>query len=196
MSEMQKRSERIKRLVIDAMLVGIFVVLSLYASVDVWVMKFTFNGIAIILAALLFGLKDACAVAILGAFLEQLLTYGLSVTTPLWILPALCRALLVGGYAQLVRFRYRPLVMMAVVVASSVLVTVVNTGVMWLDSVIMGYYSFAYVFGKILPRFGAGIITALLYGGLTMALLPRVSALGSRAVLLLPEKKSADTENE
>ena len=195
MSEMQKRSERIKRLVIDAMLVGIFVVLSLYASVDVWVMKFTFNGIAIILAALLFGLKDACAVAILGAFLEQLLTYGLSVTTPLWILPALCRALLVGGYAQLVRFRYRPLVMMAVVVASSVLVTVVNTGVMWADSVIMGYYSFAYVFGKILPRFGAGIITALLYGGLTMALLPRVSALGSRAVLLLP-KKSADTENE
>lgn len=195
MNEMQKRSEKIKRLVIDAMLVGIFVVLSLYASVDVWVMKFTFNGIAIILAALLFGLKDACAVAILGAFLEQLLTYGLSVTTPLWILPALFRALFVGGYAQFVKFRYQPLVMIAVVICSSVLVTVVNTGVMWADSVIMGYYSFAYVFGKILPRFGAGIITAILYGGLTMALLPRVSVLGSRAVLLLP-KKSADTENE
>ena len=83
MSEMQKRSERIKRLVIDAMLVGIFVVLSLYASVDVGVMKFTFNGIAIILAALLFGLKDACAVAICKGLAlrkvsaKQMLTVGL-----------------------------------------------------------------------------------------------------------------------
>ena len=189
MNQMQKRTEKIKRLVIDAMLVAIFVVLSLYVSVDVWVMKFTFNGIAIILAALLFGVKDAVAVAVLGAFLEQLLTYGLSVTTPLWILPALCRALFVGGYAQFTKFRYQPLVMMVVVVCSSIIVTVVNTGVMWADSVIMGYYSFAYVFGKVLPRFASGIITAILYGGLTMALLPRVSVLGSRAVLLLPKKK-------
>ena len=49
----------------------------------------------------------------------------------------------------------------AVCAAAALCTTAVNTLVMYLDSVIMGYYSFAYVFGSALIRICSGILTAV-----------------------------------
>ena len=63
-------------------------------------MKITVDSLPILVAALLLGPLDGLAVGLIGSFLNQMLTYGLTVTTVLWILPAGIRGLVVGYYAK------------------------------------------------------------------------------------------------
>ena len=48
--------------------------------------------------------------------------------------------------------------------------TAANTAVIWADSVIYGYYSFAIVFGAAAVRFVTGIIAAVLVATVAMPL--------------------------
>ena len=66
---------------------------------------------------------------------------------------------------------------------AAVATTATNTAVIWLDSVIYGYYTFALVFGSALIRFITGMITAVLVATVAMPLtnLLRRRALGWRA---------------
>ena len=59
------------------------------------------------------------------------------------------------------RLDQRPVLCYAVCMAAALVTTAVNTAVMYLDSVIMGYYSFAYVFGSAVIRVGSGVLTAV-----------------------------------
>ena len=61
-----------KRLVIDALLVALFFVLSMFA-VEIAGVKITFVSLPTVVCALLYGPVDACIVGLLGAFLEQML---------------------------------------------------------------------------------------------------------------------------
>ncbi len=78
----------------------------------------------------------------------QLLRYGVSVTTLLWILPYVVCGLIVGLYAQKRGFSSAQSRIIIVVIAELV-VTTLNTGVMYIDSKIYGYYSAVYIFGSI-----------------------------------------------
>ena len=53
-----------------------------------------------------------------------------------------------------------------VTILSALVVTALNTGVMYVDSVIFGYYSWAYVFGAVIPRIIAGILTAAVFAAI------------------------------
>lgn len=48
--------------------------------------------------------------------------------------------------------------------------TVSNTAVIWLDSILYGYYTFAYVFGDFIIRLATGLITAVGIGAVSMPL--------------------------
>jgi ECF transporter S component (folate family) len=84
-----------KRLAADAMLAAMFVCLSL-VSISLPNMKITLDSLPVLVAAFLFGPLDGLAVGLTGSFLNQMLTYGFTATTLLWILPAGLRGLLVG----------------------------------------------------------------------------------------------------
>jgi len=153
---------KIKQLILDAMFIALFVVLSLYATINTGLMKFTFNGLPVILAGVMFGPVHGLLVGFAGAFLEQLLTYGLGPTTMLWVIPAMARGLLVGGYAKHRGYNLKKTELLILIVISSVVVTTLNTGALYLDSMIFDYY--AKIFDTVLIyRYLAGIITAVLY---------------------------------
>ena len=59
-----------------------------------------------------------------------------------------------------------------ITVSTALLVTALNTLVMWLDSVIYDYYSFAYIFGAVPTRIVAGILTAVVFAVILPKLLP------------------------
>ena len=120
---------------------------------------------------------------LLGAFFAQLLSYGLSVTTVLWILPAAFRGFFVGSFAKLLGEKFKGKVMLFVIVASSLLVTALNTGVMAADALIYGYYSHAYVFGALIFRIISGVITAVLYTVVVPELLKYLRQAGIRSEL-------------
>ena len=68
------------------------------------------------------------------------------------------------------RLESRPAVCYGVCVAAAVITTLANTAVIWLDSVIYGYYTFAIVFGSAVIRFITGIVAAVLVATAAMPL--------------------------
>ena len=145
-----------KRLALDAMLSAMFVVLSLF-SIRLPGMKITLDSLPVLVAAALLGPVDGLAVGLIGSFLNQMITYGFTATTLLWIIPAGIRGLLVGLYAK----RH---------VFSTLLVTALNTFFMYVDSWVYSY-SYAAALATLALRVLAGIITAVLFSLLLPALL-------------------------
>ena len=172
-----------RKLVTCAMLIALHTVLSLFVSVNLGNMKITFDALPIIIGAMLYGPVGGMVIGLLGAFFAQLLSYGLSVTTVLWILPAAFRGFFVGSFAKLLGEKFKGKVMLFVIVASSLLVTALNTGVMAADAIIYGYYSHAYVFGALIFRIISGVITAVLYTVVVPELLKYLRQAGIRSEL-------------
>ena len=159
-----------KRLVTNAMLIAMYVVLSLVATINLGNMKFTLDSLPIIVGAALFGPVDGMLIGLCGSFINQLITWGLGPTTLLWIIPAGVRGLLIGLFAKHHNFDMSFKQTQFITISSALIVTVLNTAAMYIDSKIYGYYSFAYVFGGFVPRIIAGIIIAFVFG----AILPHI----------------------
>jgi len=95
---------------------------------------------------------DAMLVGGIGTFLYQVLRYGITVTTPLWILPYILCGLVVGLYTRKHSFDMDKVQMGFIIFAGSILIFLLNTFVLYVDSKVYGYYSFVYIFGTIVPR--------------------------------------------
>lgn len=123
-----------------------------YVSLDLGNIKLSFESLPIAIGAMLFGPLDGFAVAGVGTFIYQILRYGFSATTFLWILPYCVYGIIVGAYAKRHNFRLSLKELIPIIVISEIVVTLLNTGVMYIDSKIYGYYSFAYIFGTFVLR--------------------------------------------
>lgn len=158
-----------KRLALDAMLAAMFVVLSLF-SINLPGMKITLDSLPILIGAALLGPLDGLAVSLIGSFLNQMITYGFSATTVLWILPAGLRGLLVGLYAKHHGFSMNAAQCVFITVSTALLVTALNTLFLYVDSWV---YSYSYVAAlpTLLLRIAAGVITAVLFSLLLPPLL-------------------------
>ena len=120
---------------------------------------------------MLYGPVDACIVGFLGAFLEQMIKYGFTATTVLWLLPAAIRGLVVGLGVVLFRKQMsldaisstkKPFVYFAVCLVAGALTSCANTLVYYLDSVLYHYYSYALIFGVFWVRLANGLLTSFI----------------------------------
>lgn len=162
-----------KKMATNAMLAALCAVLG-FVSIDMGNLKITLESFPVNLGALLFGPVDGAVVAFLGSFIYQLLKYGFSVTTLLWIAPGVVSAVLLGWYAKKHDFCLTRTQMVIAVLAAELVVTILNTGVMYIDSKIYGYYSFVYIFGTIVPRFALCIGKGVVYGAVLHPLLETI----------------------
>ena len=158
-----------KRLALDAMLAAMFVVLSLF-SIRLPGMKITLDSLPVLVAAALLGPVDGLAVGLIGSFLNQMITYGFTATTLLWIIPAGIRGLLVGLYAKRHVFSMTLRQTVFITISTALLVTALNTFFMYVDSWVYSY-SYAAALATLALRVLAGIITAVLFSLLLPALL-------------------------
>ncbi len=162
-----------KQLALDAMLAAMCAVLG-YLSLDLGNLKITFESVPILIAALLFGPADGAAVGLVGTLIYQLLRYGVSVTTPLWIAPYVLCGLLVGLYAKRRGFALDRKQTAFIVISNELLITALNTVALYVDSRIYGYYSAAFIFGSLALRIVICVAKALAY---SFALAPLLGAL-------------------
>ena len=136
-----------RRIVLDAMLIALFFVLS-SASLRL----------------------DAFLVGFIGEFLAQVLSYGITATTFLWMLAPALRGLVMGIGVKLFRekmslpaiLKHRSWLYMVFVVLSSVAASLMNTAALYVDSKMFGYYEYHMVFGVLLIRLGTGIVSSIL----------------------------------
>ena len=150
-----------RKMVISAMLAAMYVALC-FAKIRIGTLQITVSSLPVIMSGLLFGPWWGFTVGCIGSFFEQLLNYGIDFTTILWLIPIGFRGLMVGGYARRKQAELTRWQLCFILVASSLVVTTLNTAAIYLHSIIWDYYTFAYVFGNILVRYVTGVITAVI----------------------------------
>ena len=137
-----------RKMVTIAMLTAVYVVLNFAGTVRLGWINISVASLPVIVGAMLYGPVGG----LLGAFMGQLLTYGVTATTILWILPQAARGLLVGVYAKHCGYKFSSGQLTLALIGTALVVTALNTGAMYIDSVIYNYYSYAYVFGGLVVR--------------------------------------------
>ena len=112
--------KKIYRLALDAMLVAIYVVLSLVPSEISWA------SLPVLVCAFLLRPIDAIAITLCGSFIEQL-WYGFNVTSLIWMLPWAVFAVFAGFGAAWVRKNPKVWKTALVIVCAEILLNVGNT---------------------------------------------------------------------
>lgn len=168
------------QLALDAMLAAMCAVLG-YLSLDFGNLKITFESVPILIGALLFGGMSGAAIGGVGTLIYQLLRYGVTVTTPLWILPyALC-GLVVGLYAHRKDFHLTQGQTVFIIVLAELMVTASNTLAVIVDAKIFGYYTPTLITGALLLRLVLCVGKALVYAFLLPPLLERLREKSKKA---------------
>lgn len=126
-------------------------------------LKISLSGLPVILVAMLGGPVWGMATGFIGAFIGQMITYGFSATTLLWVLPAVLRGLSMGLLFRWFQKRTSPGILTLETVISSLLVTALNTVVLIVDAKIYGYSTAATVLAAVPGRLIAGCLTAVIF---------------------------------
>ena len=111
---------KIYRLSLDAMLIAIYVTLSMVPSEISWA------SLPVLLCAFLLGPADVIVITLCGSFIEQM-WYGLNVTSIIWMLPWAVFAIFVGFAAKLARKDLKLWKIILVVACAEILLNVGNT---------------------------------------------------------------------
>lgn len=170
---MHQKKNTIHQLVIDAMLCAVCAVLG-YLAIDLMSIKVTFESLPILIAALLFGYIDGAAVGAIGTLIYQLIRYGFTATTFLWMFPYIICGLIVGIYAKKKSFKLTPVRLGAVVVISELIVTLLNTIVIYIDSKVYGWYYPTLITGSLVIRLVICVVKAIAYSALLVPLLKAI----------------------
>ena len=160
-----------RQLVMDAMLAAVCFVLANLA-LNFGNLKFTFEGLPVHIGALLFGPIDGMVIGGIGTLLYQMLSYGITATTALWILPYVVCGLFVGWCAKREAYSLSARQTIAVVVIGELLITLLNTFALYVDSHIYGYYTPTFITGVLGLRLVICVVKAVAYG----VILPSVLA--------------------
>ncbi len=165
-----------KKLITLAMFTAMFFVLSIYGTVNLGNMKITLQNIPLLISAFLFGPLEGAIVGGMGMFLNQLLSqYGITVTTPLWILPHIVCGAYVGVLSHRKKFSINnKFAVLSIIISALLILTIFNTLALFVDSKIFGYYSAAFVFGSLFMRLATAIVSGIIY---TLILPPIVKKL-------------------
>lgn len=166
-----------KRLAVDGMLCAMVAVLG-YIAIETNAFKITFESFPVILAGLMFGPVDGLCVGGIGTLIYQLLKYGVSATTLLWILPYCIIGLLLGFYAMKYNYKNTAKQILLIVVFSEFLVTLLNTGVMYIDAKMYGYWFKGFIAGGLAVRLVICAVKSVVFGIVT----PKVTTAVKKAI--------------
>lgn len=175
---MEKSRFTARQVTVCALLSAMVAVLAA-VSVTTNAFKITFESFPIYIAGFLFGPEYGLIVGTLGSFIYQILLYGVSATTVLWILPYSILGLVCGLYARRNNFDLSARQYMMVTAACELMVTVLNTGVIYVDSHIYGYYTPALILGAL----GLRLIICLCKGFIFGAVMPKLISTLRKAAL-------------
>ena len=167
--QQQKNRFTVHRLVVNAMMIAVYVVLR-YLSIPFGnYFRFTMGPFAVIMCAMLFGPVDGLLVGFLGEFLSQILgPYGLTQTTLLWCIGETVRGGTLGLLVLLCRKEQkesrRTKLLLISCALTGILAALGQTFALYVDSKLMGYYTYVMVFGVLVWRLVVYIVLAVLMG--------------------------------
>lgn len=139
-------------------------------SVKTGPLTISFASLPIYVAAFYLGTPEAILVALLGGAADQIISYGISATTPLWLIPGILRA----TTASLLSYWYNKcykkpietsyIVTLVACVIPSLICTFATTTVMAIDALLFDYFSWTYILSSLGMRLFSSTIVAVLCG--------------------------------
>lgn len=153
---------RTKKLALNAVLAAMVAVLG-YFAVDAGSIKITFESLPIVIAALVLGPLNGLAVGAVGTFIYQTLRYGIMITTPMWMVPYAAAGFICGLYSRHKNYAFKRGEIMLITALTELVITLLNTGALYIDSHIYGYYQPMLITGMLIPRFAICVIKTVLF---------------------------------
>ena len=127
-------------------------------------MRLTLQNLPIYVGAITLGAAPGAIIGFAGMFINQMYVYGFSATTLFWVLPQTILGAVCGYLFENKKVKLSGGIKFWVCIISlQVLLTVINTIVMLIDSLIYGYYSFLVIFGPFILRIMISILVGIVY---------------------------------
>ncbi len=158
----KKNSFTVLQLAIDAMLCAVCAVLG-YLAIDLTSIKITFESLPILIAALLFGPVDGILVGGIGTLIYQLVRYGFTATTVLWMLPYVVCGFMAGFCAKKRSFKLSAREHTVLITVCELTVTILNTLVIYVDSKYYGWYYPTLITGSLVIRLVICVVKAIVF---------------------------------
>ncbi len=157
----------LKRIVLLSLFSALFAVAEIY-SPKIGNFKISLSAIVIIVIAILYGSLDSLIVSFIGGIVSQIvvtkmMNYTFGPTMLLWILPGCARALIISLFIYNIDFKKYKLKYILVIIISSIIVTILNTLVQWIDCLVYHYDSELLILTTFLYRVLLGIISSIIY---------------------------------
>lgn len=166
--------KRTRMLTTSALLAALVVILGQFSLRIGNSFKFTLDEIPIYIGALLLGPVCGTAVGGIGTLISQLLAYGLSPTTPMWMLPGISTGLISGLYARKKNFKLSRGQAIFILLFCNLVSTTLNTLFIYIDAHIYGYYTPALILGMLMPRYVISVIKGVAYALILPPLVERL----------------------
>ena len=153
-----------KNVVMIALHTALFVILSVYATIDFRGLKLTIQNLPIYLVAINYGVVPGALVGFLGMLINQIITYGFQATTLFWVLPQTILGVVCGYIFEnkIIKFSNKKKLFVTIIFLQ-IMLTLLNTICLLIDSFVMGYYNIMLVFSSLIVRIMLSILTGIVY---------------------------------
>lgn len=129
-----------RRLALDGVLVAIYFVLATYCSIPIGNQyNITLQALPVIICAFLFTPLDTIVVSTMGDLLYQVVRFGLSSTTVMWLVPHLIFACILSIYVYFRKEKMGKVESIIVIILANLILTLLNMLVSYIDGLIWGY---------------------------------------------------------
>ena len=158
-------NNNIRKIAQTAILTALFVIFGKFLTLDFGSLKITLKNLPLYVGAISLGTLPGALIGCLGELTIQLTgKYGFSATTLLWILPhtivgAICGFAFEKEYIKLNgEIKY-----WVFIICLQLLLTILNTIVMIIDSLIFGYYNPITLISSFVTRIMLAILVGIIY---------------------------------
>ena len=153
-----------RKIVFVALFSALFVVLSIFGTLNFQSIKITTQNLPIYLAGITCGMIPGALVGFVGMFISQILTYGFQTTTLFWVLPQTILGAVCGYIFEnsLVKVNEEPKFYVTIILLQ-LLITILNTLVNIVDGLVNGYFNYITILGSLVVRIIASVLTGIIF---------------------------------
>lgn len=150
---------------------ALHIVLELFATIRIGNdLKITFSTLPFAAAGIFLGPAAGLLTGFAGTFLSQLLTYGITVTTPFWVLPGMMQGLCAGLFFKLFKNKNSLTSYAVTCTASGMVLVIFNLIASYFDGVVIYKYWTLPVLAALIPwRLCVWAVLSIVY---TLVLFP------------------------
>lgn len=161
----QDMDAKIKKIIYVAVYASLFIILGKFVTIDLGNLRITIKSLPIYVGAITLGPIEGALIGFVGELVLQLTgQYGFTATTLFWVLPYVVIGAVCGIVFENKIVKFNGGIKYGVFIVSlQVLLSILNTIVIFIDSMIFGYYSFVYVFGSLIVKLMSAILTGIVY---------------------------------